>query len=132
MANALQSLKSGIEADIKLMAKNDFIDVDETIINEIYACMRITKIAKHTVTPTNWVEAWHLYGMHNYTKINAFLEKQLHPKQRTLININRGKPIHEKIAALESYVAPAPALLKMVEQTVSTAFANEYESQAYA
>lgn len=131
MANAFQSLKAGIEADIKLMANTRFIDVDETVINEIYACMRIIKLGKNTVSPINWVEAFRLYGLHNYTKINAFLEKQLQPKQRMLLNINRKKPLHEKKAALESYVAPPPVLLKKVQHAVRPIFDNEYASDAY-
>ena len=132
MASAFQSLKSGIEADIKLMAENNFIDVDEAIIHEIYICMKIIKIGKTSISPTNWVEAWRLYGFHNYSKINAFLEKQLHPKLRTALNIERAKPSDEKIIALQGFIAPAPALLKKIEKTIQPSFDNEYAGQSFA
>ncbi len=132
MASAFRSLRSGIDADIRIMAEHDFIGVDPSLINEIYTTMRITKIAKNTMSPIHWIEAWRLYGLHNYGKINTFLEKQLHPKQRTLININRGKSTEEKIIALKKYVAPPPALMKKVEETITPNFNNEYASPSYA
>ena len=132
MANAFQSLKCGIEADIKFMAENDFIDVDESIINEIHACMHLIKIGRNRFSPIIWAEAWKLYGLHNYSKINAFLEKQLQPKQKTRINLQRSRSIEEKTYALEAYVAPAPALVKIMEQAISDTFANEYADHAMA
>lgn len=132
MANAFQSLKSGIEADIKFMAKNNFMGVDQTVINEVYACMRLMKIGKNSFTPITWIEAWKLYGLHNYSKINAYLEKQLQPKMKTLINVNRGKSTDEKIDALEAYIAPAPVLLKRTEHAIQDVFSNEYSDKVCA
>lgn len=132
MANALKNLKAGLEADIKYMAQNNFMDVNESMINEAYTCLRLIKVGKNTFTPITWIEAWKLYGLHNYSKINAYLETQLQPKQKTLINISRSHPLQEKIDSLQAYIAPAPALLKRAEASISEAFANEYAGQACA
>lgn len=131
MANAFKSLKCGVEADIKFMAQNNFIDVDEMIITEIYTCMRLIKVGKNLFTPIIWVEAWRLYGLHNYSKINAFLEKQLQPKQKTMINVSRFNPLEEKKSALESYIAPAPVLLRKAEYAIQDIFANEHADQIF-
>lgn len=108
MTTAYNSLKSGLEADISIMASNNFIDTHADIIEDIFLCIKIVRLGRYALNEKIWLEALKMYGFNSYSNIIDHMEKQARSRDKATISIARNFSLEKKKEVLKKYAFQIP------------------------
>lgn len=108
MITAYKSLKLGLEADISVMAANNFVETDHKIIEDIFLCIKIVNLGRNALSEKIWLEVFKMYGFNSYGKITQYMEKQAKARDKATINISRNFSLERKRKLLKKYAYQIP------------------------